>query len=300
MSDARRQLSFNSEDDVIAEVDRLRAGGYAKRGNWSLPQICFHLAVVPRKSLKPPASTAPTPAQQRIQDGFIGTILSTGKPPPGMTPPPDMIPADTCGDADIESFKAALTQLKSYRHTHVDFGPMGPVPIETMRKLTLVHSAHHLSHLDPKATRRVGVSYKSEDEVIADVQRLRRGYVQAGAWSLPQMCAHLDKAVQFRMQPGPFAPDTPEQMKKKEQIPGILATGKLPEGIKAPVPMLPPADCGEASIDAFLITIEKYKRFPGPTAPHRIFGALAEPDARKLNLIHCAHHLSYLTPTATS
>ncbi|HEV2292546.1 MAG TPA: DUF1569 domain-containing protein [Tepidisphaeraceae bacterium] len=143
------------------------------------------------------------------------------------------------------------------------------------------------------------LNFNSEEEVIAEVQRLRRGYVQSGAWSLPQMCAHLDKAVQFRMQPGPFPSDTPEQMKNKERVTGILATGKLPEGIVAPESMLPPAECGDASIDAFVVTLDKYRRFPGPTAPHRIFGALAEPDARKLNLIHCAHHLSFLTPAAT-
>ena len=141
------------------------------------------------------------------------------------------------------------------------------------------------------------LNFTSEDDVIADVQRLRRGYTQAGAWSLPQMCVHLDKAVQFRMQPGPFAPETPEQTAKKSLVPGILASGKLPDGIKAPEPMIPPADCGDESIDSFLATLEKYRRFPGPTAPHRIFGMLAEPDARRLNLIHCAHHLSYLTPT---
>jgi hypothetical protein len=147
------------------------------------------------------------------------------------------------------------------------------------------------------ATRRQ-LNFETEDDVIAEVRRLRRGYVQAGAWSLPQMCAHLDKAVQARMLPGPFAPDTPEQAAKKSSlIPGILASGKLPDGIKAPEPLVPPADCGDESIDDFLVTIEKYKRFPGPTAPHRIFGHLAEADARRLNLIHCAHHLAYLTPT---
>ena len=299
MSNGRRQLQFSNEDEVIAEVDRLRAAGYAQRGNWSLAQMCFHLGVVPSRSLTPPASTTPTPAQQRMQAGFVDVILATGKPPPGMQPPPFMIPPAACGDAEIEAFKDAMRKMKSYPHSHVDFGPMGPLPIETMRKLTLLHAAHHLSHLDAKAKRREGVNYRTEDEVIADVQRLRRGYAQAGAWSLPQMCAHLDKAVQFRMQPGPFAPDTPEQIEKKRQIPGILAAGKLPDGIPAPEPMLPPADCGEASIDAFVVTIERYKSFPGPTAPHRIFGQLAEPDARRLNLIHCAHHLSYLTPTAT-
>ena len=82
-------------------------------------------------------------------------------------------------------------------------------------------------------------------------------------------------------------------------IAALLAVRQIPEGLQAPEPMLPPATCGDEAIDAFIATMEKYKRFPGPTAPHRIFGHLAEPDARKLNLIHCAHHLSYLTPMAS-
>jgi len=226
-------------------------------------------------------------------------ILREGRPPTGFEAPPHITPKADCGDDAVLKFRQVLKELRDYTHALVDFGPFGPVSTDEVRKLTLMHAGHHLSFLDPKqsGTRRSRVSYASEDDVINDVKRLRHGYKQAGSWNLPQVCAHLDKAVQFRMQPGPFAPDTPEQAKNKEKIPGILAAGTIPEGIKAPEPMLPPADCGEASIDAFLVTIEKYKRFPGPTAPHRIFGMLEERDARKLNLIHCAHHLSYLTPT---
>ena len=297
MSDGRRQLNFKSEDEVIAEVDRLRADPHVKRGNWSLPMTCRHLAVGLESILSPPASPTPTPEQAQRKKGFVDVLLATGKPIPGFQSPPHMVPPDDCGDADVNRLKGALLKLKRYHYDFVDFGPFGPVSTSEARRLTLIHAAHHLSHLDPKPARREGVSYRNEDEVIADVQKLRRGYVQSGAWSLPQMCAHLDKAVQFRMQPGPFAPDTPEQSQNKQRVPAILASGKLPEGIKAPESMLPPPDCGDESIDAFLATIETYKRFPGPTAPHRIFGALAEPDARRLNLIHCAHHLSYLTPT---
>lgn len=295
MSDGRRQLNFKSEDEAIAEIDRLRVGGYTQGRNWSLPMACWHLS---RGGLTPPTSNTPTPEQAGRKQGFIDLILTTGKPPPGFEAPPEMTPRPDCGDDAVLGFRKMLADLKSYPHPFVDFGPFGPVPIEQVRKLTLMHASHHLSFLEPKqtGTRRQGLSYASEDEVIEDVKRLRRGYAQAGSWNLPQACAHLDKAVQFRMQPGPFPPDTPEQAKNKEKIPGILAAGAIPEGIKAPEPMLPPADCGEKSIDDFLVTIEKYKRFPGPTAPHRIFGALAEADARRLNLIHCAHHLSYLTP----
>lgn len=143
------------------------------------------------------------------------------------------------------------------------------------------------------------LNFNSEDEVIAEVDRLRRGAAQAGAWSLAQMCAHLDKSVQFRMQPGPFPPNTPEQDGRQEQFRGIMASGRLPDGISAPDTMMPPPDCGDEAIDAFIATLTKFKSFPGPIAPHRLFGQLSDPDARRLNLIHCAHHLSYLTPTAS-
>ncbi|MGB7156718.1 MAG: DUF1569 domain-containing protein [Tepidisphaeraceae bacterium] len=299
MSDARRALSFRSEDEAIAELDRLRVGGYAQHGSWSLQMICWHLAY--GGELNPPASTTPTPEQAAQKKAFIDLILSTGKPPPGFQAPPEMTPSPDCDDAAVLGFRTLLKELKAYPHSHIDFGPFGPVSIEDVRKLTLLHAGHHLSFLEPKAagTRRSGVQFANEDEVIADVRKLRRGYVQAGAWSLPQVCAHLDKAVQFRMQPGPFPPDSPEQAKNKPRIPGILAEGRLPEGIKAPEPMQPPADCSDEAIDSFIATMKKFKTFAGPIAPHRIFGHLKDADARRLNLIHCAHHLSYLTPTTS-
>ena len=77
----------------------------------------------------------------------------------------------------------------------------------------------------------------------------------------------------------------------------ILASGRLPDGQTAPDFMTPPTDCGDDAIDAFLARLEQFKNFPGPIAPHRLFGQLSDADARTINLIHCAHHLSYLTPT---
>lgn len=299
MSDGRRQLNFKNEDEAIAEIDRLRVGGYTQGKNWSLPMACWHLGV--SGSPKPPASPTPTPEQAERKRNFIDVILNTGRPPAGFEAPPQMTPKPDCGDEAVLAFRQVLKDIRDYPHALVDFGPFGPTPIAELRKLTLMHAGHHLSFLDPKqaGTRRSDLAYTTEDEVIDEVNRLRRGYVQAGSWSLPQICVHLDKALQFRMQPGPFPPDTADQAAKKSLIPDILAAGKLPEGIKAPEPMLPPADCGEASIDSFLATMEKFKHFPGPIAPHRIFGHLTDADARRLNLIHCAHHLSYLTPTAS-
>jgi hypothetical protein len=144
---------------------------------------------------------------------------------------------------------------------------------------------------------RRALDYRSEDDVIADVARLRRGYTQSGAWSLPQMCAHLEKSIRYRMRSGPFQPTTPEQEARRGEFHKIMASGRLPDGIAAPEQMMPPEDCGDDAIDAFVATLNEFKSFPGPIAPHRLFGHLRDADARRLNLIHCAHHLSYLTPT---
>jgi hypothetical protein len=78
----------------------------------------------------------------------------------------------------------------------------------------------------------------------------------------------------------------------------VLATnGYLPDGITAPDPMQPPADAPESAVDDLIASLRKLKEYKGEIAPHRLFGRIPDADARRLNLIHCAHHLSYLTPT---
>ena len=148
-----------------------------------------------------------------------------------------------------------------------------------------------------KSGRRL-IRFADEDAVIADVERLRKGYTQIGTWSLPQMAWHLNVAVQQRMKPGPHADDTPEQIARKPLLQHVLQmNGYLPDGINAPEPMIPPAEAAEASIDDLIASLKKLKAYKGEIAPHRLFGHIPDADARRLNLIHCAHHLSYLTPT---
>ena len=148
-----------------------------------------------------------------------------------------------------------------------------------------------------KPARREGLRFRTEDDAIAEVIRLRRGYAQAGSWSLPQTCSHLTKAVFARMQPGPFPPDTDEQKARRPIADQTLATGKLPDGLQAPEAFQPSANCSDAAIDEFVAAMEKFKAYRDPIAPHRLFGQLPDAEARTLNLIHCAHHLSYLSPT---
>jgi hypothetical protein len=293
-----RTLRFETNRDILREINRLRHGGYTQRGNWSLSQMCYHISVPLKKRITPPATTTPTAEQAAMQQRIIEPILATGKPPPGMQTPPEMITPELCPEGSIEEFLDLLRQLDEYQHEYVDFGPaMGPVKTDVLRQVTKLHAAHHLAFLDPKHARR-DLSFNSEDEVIADVENLRRGYVRLGGWTFEQVCWHLDKAVRYRMEPGPHPPTTPEQAARAGVLKQVLDSGKLPNTIDAPDPMVPPANPGPEAVDSLIQALRDIKNFKGEIAPHRIFGKLPNADARRLNLIHCAHHLSYLIPTA--
>ncbi len=134
-------------------------------------------------------------------------------------------------------------------------------------------------------------------DVIADVNHLRRGCTPGGNWTLAMVCKHLDTAMKFAMRPGPYPENAPVQNQNRPALEDILATGMLPAGIPAPAEAVPPIDTPDSAIDDFLVTLRAYEARTDPYAPHRLFGNLKRFEARKLALIHCAHHLSHLLPT---
>jgi len=77
----------------------------------------------------------------------------------------------------------------------------------------------------------------------------------------------------------------------------ILITGRIPAGAYAPERITPAKDVGEAAIDEFLTALEELKDYKGEFAPHPRLGTLKRGGYFKLHLIHCAHHLGFLTPT---
>ena len=138
--------------------------------------------------------------------------------------------------------------------------------------------------------------YKDFAELRADVTRLRGGYERAGNWSLAQACYHLDHTLIGAMKPMPYAPNTPEQDGRRAIFDGIMRTGQIPSGLTAGADTAPPADVPESAIESLFETIDRFERFPGPFSPHRLFGNLPPDVRRKHQLIHAAHHLSYLIP----
>ncbi|HSV13469.1 MAG TPA: DUF1569 domain-containing protein [Tepidisphaeraceae bacterium] len=296
----RRPLAFATEDGVLAEVARLRRHGYQKTGNWSLPQIAWHLMIPIDAYLNPPASPdiQPTPEQAKMKAGFVDYIVANGKlPPHATTAPPSWTPPADAGDADVERLVIGMNKLKNYPHAMVEMSVIGPVPIAECRRVHLVHAAHHLSFLQPKNARRDVLRFKSPDQAIADVRALKKGHKQAGDWTLPQACWHLNVALGNTMRPGPHAESAPMTDELRRRLQGILNTGQLPQGVQAPATAAPPADAPESSIDTFIATLERWESYRGDFAPHRIFGKISDDEMCQLAMIHCAHHLSFFVPT---
>jgi hypothetical protein len=139
------------------------------------------------------------------------------------------------------------------------------------------------------------LKFAGADDVAADVKRLRPGYRQAGSWNLPQISWHLDKAIRFSMEPRPpIAPSLVQKM----QLKAILAIGRIPNGVQAPERVQPPPDTPESAIDEFLEALVILKDFKGEFAPHRMLGSMDHDQFMRLHLIHCAHHISFLSPTS--
>ncbi|MBC7783000.1 MAG: DUF1569 domain-containing protein [Burkholderiales bacterium] len=296
-----RSLQLDTEEQVLTEIANLRTG-YRQTGNWTLAQICWHVGVPLDKFLNPPEpmDLAATPEQAAIKERFVDYVIAHRAPPPYIKEsPPQMMPPPNAGDDAIDGYIENLHKLKAYPHPRVMMGPVGPVTAEEFRICNLFHASHHLSFLEPVAAappRRVRLKFDDLDQVAADIQTLRNGYRKSGNWTLAQVCWHLDQAMQLRMKSTPMVPNTPEQDARKPLLEQVLATGALPPGLVAPDSLTPPT-VGETAIDAALETIQKFKNFPGPITQHRLFGNLPDATARRLNLIHCAHHLSHLVPT---
>jgi hypothetical protein len=67
MTPGRRTLGYESFDEVMADVERLRPG-HTTVGNWTLAQICRHLVAILRWHVDLPALTTFDPSGRASED----------------------------------------------------------------------------------------------------------------------------------------------------------------------------------------------------------------------------------------
>lgn len=146
--------------------------------------------------------------------------------------------------------------------------------------------------------------FESLDQVSNDVAELLAGYSQVGEWNLSQVCGHLDQWMTFPMDGFPKPPFpmnvilwTMKHTIAKSQLQQILADGFKP-GIPTMPQTVPESDIAsdEAAAESLQQTIRRFSRFDGDICPSPLFGAMDRETAMRLQLTHCAHHLSFLLP----
>ncbi len=138
------------------------------------------------------------------------------------------------------------------------------------------------------------------DEVMPDVERLLQGHTTVGRWSLAQICCHLATVMRRVVDLPASTPSDPSQWVPEEQKRQVLESGLLPEGLPGPADLMPPESLDDhAEAEGLRQAIAHYRASAGPAIPHRIFGPLTRAEWDRLQLIHCAHHLSFAVPAGS-
>lgn len=150
------------------------------------------------------------------------------------------------------------------------------------------------------------VSFERLEEVSADVRALDvSGYVSVGNWDLAQVCRHLDDWMRFPMDGFPEL-SLPQRMIfgvirmmiGRTLLRKVLAKGEMRPGAPtAPATVYEPGGDASTAVDQLCETIRRLQQHRGPLHPSPLFGALDRDTLIRLQLIHCAHHLSFLRPT---
>lgn len=149
----RRELSFNSLDDVIAEAERLAAGDVRVTGNHTFGQILEHLARTAESSV---GKIVPPPPPWFVRTLIIPLMkksILNGPSKPGFKLP---TPAQNffwpSEEVDVQQ---GLARLRESFDLYKTKGPLAVHPVfgkatrEQIDNLNITHAAMHLSFVHP-------------------------------------------------------------------------------------------------------------------------------------------------------
>lgn len=153
------ELRFSDWEEVLSDVEQLLAHGYTTSGNWTLGQSASHLA---QWTSFPIDGFPKPPFVIRVMFGVMKRlgvtkrlsqkILKEGFQP-GSPTSPATVPAVKISD------KEGVHQLKNaYMKAKTHDGPLHPSPLfgemdlQTYKRVSLLHAAHHLGFFKPKGT----------------------------------------------------------------------------------------------------------------------------------------------------
>jgi hypothetical protein len=149
----RRDLELVSLDRVMPEVELL-LGGHSVTGNWTLGQICHHLATTMRYTVEGWPDRAPWVVRRTIGPVVARRMFGQGKMLEGikLSEKMKLIPPPALDDrAEAEGLRAAISYYISSSNLFEEHPFFGPLSREKWDRLHCMHCAHHLSFAWPAA-----------------------------------------------------------------------------------------------------------------------------------------------------
>lgn len=147
---ARPYLKFQSYDEMLADVDRLRSDGYTKAGQWDLAMILDHLGKgmnapwIPQMKVPWPFSlVAQAMIRRMVAKRYYPNIKFPA--PKAMQPTPGI-----SIEMAYPAFMTTVEKIKNYPQPIMKNTPFGDVPTELWQQLHLLHGAHHLAFLQSR------------------------------------------------------------------------------------------------------------------------------------------------------
>ena len=148
MNPRRRTLRYESLDEVMPDVERLLEG-HETVGQWSLAEICAHLAATIRRAVDTPASTSHDPSllfgpEQRA------AVFATGQLPEELPRPAALVAPETIGEREAaERLREAIGDYAASPGPVAPHRYFGPMTKDEWDRLQRIHCAHHLSFALP-------------------------------------------------------------------------------------------------------------------------------------------------------
>ncbi len=153
----KRALKFADFDTMLAEVNSLHEGQYVSNGNWTLGQTCGHVAswmLYPLDGFPVPPlpirlmlsamkyTIGPSMKRKILKEGF-----KAGSPTAPESVPDPKIVSDEVG---VEQLRQAVTRVRNHTGKLHPSPLFGPMDIDMLRKVSLLHAEHHLGYLEPE------------------------------------------------------------------------------------------------------------------------------------------------------
>ncbi len=154
-AEGRRSVTYNSYDDLAADLDSLLSGEIEMVGNWSLAQICYHLAAALNGCIDGTSFRAPWPMRVMgklfMKNKFLNQALPAGFQIPASATKQFAPDASVDLQEQADALRQAIERVKSdktrARHPFFD-----QLTTDEWDRFNLRHAEMHMSFAKPASS----------------------------------------------------------------------------------------------------------------------------------------------------